>query len=489
MNMIMMVGLMVLIFFTSLVVMSHYRYRMPPKIWNIAFIVADLVVYFCWNLAGYERGWLDKGWMTLENISPMVCTVVPFTLIMNDKVKQAAYDMLAFFSFGLFTALMISPEHAYLFNYNIEANFVYTSEAACHLVVGLFGIYLVLSGQVKPSFRSWKRAIICTYSIIGFGVFLNYVFHKQYWGMNPYGSSKIYMIDLFGSHEATLAAYLAGVLIVLTVGMQSMYLLDKLTADAPRQDAEVRIGRRGATVSVPDAADGQCEAGVCVEAKPAAYIFDLDGTLIDSMPTFARLIISTLDGMGIAYPDDVVRITTPLGYRGAAEYFTTLGMTRDVDGVVDEMTERARHEYENSIPLKAGVMDTLLALRAGGASLNVLTASPHAMLDPCLKRNGVYDLFDNLWSSDDFPVPKSNPEIYRMAAERLGREMSEIVFVDDNVGAVGAAMRSGVSVIGIFDESSAMDREAITEIADGYAESFSDIPLIAEKIKRESGAV
>ncbi len=58
-------------------------------------------------------------------------------------------------------------------------------------------------------------------------------------------------------------------------------------------------------------------------------------------------------------------------------------------------------------------------LKAQGYSLNVLTASPHRMLDACLKRNGIYNLFDNVWSCDDFSTTKSDVQIYHMAAERL----------------------------------------------------------------------
>ena len=224
--MIVMLAILTVLFFVSVSLMCIFRYKMNPRFWNIAFIVADLAFYFCWNLAALERGWLDEGWMTLENISPLCCTLVPLTLIMNDKVKQATYCFISFLSVGLFVAMLISPEHAYLFSYNIEANFLYTSEAACHLVCSLFGIYLVLSGQVKPDFASWLRSIIFAASVIGFGVFLNFVFHKTHFGMDPYGNSAIYMIDIFDSHAATLAAYCAGVVVVLTVGMQAMRFLD-----------------------------------------------------------------------------------------------------------------------------------------------------------------------------------------------------------------------------------------------------------------------
>ena len=66
------------------------------------------------------------------------------------------------------------------------------------------------------------------FSVIGFGLFLNYVFHMSNFGMDPYGNYTIYMIDIFGSFEATLAAYLLGVVLVITLGLQIGYLFFKL---------------------------------------------------------------------------------------------------------------------------------------------------------------------------------------------------------------------------------------------------------------------
>lgn len=404
---------MVLVFFTSLIVMCHYRNRMNHKIWNIAFIVADIAFYFAWNYASYERGWLKEGWMNLENISPMVCMVMALTPLMNDKVRQAAYDTLSGFSVGLFFALMISPEYAYLFDFNIEANFSYAAESACHLLVALFGIYLVISKQVKPGLESWVRSLIFSFSIIGFGVFLNYVFHKTYFGMNPYGSSAIYMLDIFHSHDATLAAYIAGVLIVLTVGMQCMYMLAK---------ALDRIGASEGDADVEKKAESVSREGKKV------YLFDFDGTLVDSMQAY---------------------------------------------------------ECENDILAKDGVAETLTELRRRGIRLNVLTASPHSMLDPGLKRVGLYGMFENVWSCDDFGIGKDNPEIYRLAAEKLGVSVGEVIFLDDSIEAIKTARAAGMETCGVYDPSSA---DLVTEMmceADGYVHNLKELLIDTEEPENE----
>ena len=205
------------------------------------------------------------------------------------------------------------------------------------------------------------------------------------------------------------------------------------------------------------------------------YLFDFDGTLVDSMPTFASVMIRILDEHNIKYGDDIVKIITPLGYRGTAEYFRTLGISKSTDELVALMNSYARLEYENTIGAKRGVIDTLRKLRDGGASLNILTASPHIMLDPCLKRLGIFELFDNVWSSDDFGTTKANPEIYRMAAERLGRKVGEVIFVDDNIGAVSTAKRAGMIAYGIYDDSSADLIDKMHEVSDRYIMTFFEL--------------
>ena len=68
------------------------------------------------------------------------------------------------------------------------------------------------------------------YTVIGMSVILNYIFHRDYFGMDPYGGYSIYMIDIFGSFSATLLAYFTGIALTITVGWQSIRFLDVFTA-------------------------------------------------------------------------------------------------------------------------------------------------------------------------------------------------------------------------------------------------------------------
>ena len=205
------------------------------------------------------------------------------------------------------------------------------------------------------------------------------------------------------------------------------------------------------------------------------YLFDFDGTLVDSMPIFGAVMIRILDERGISYGEDILKIITPLGYRGTAEYFRTLGVKESVDEMIEIMNTYARFEYENNVPAKASVAETLREMKNKGYSLNVLTASPHLALDPCLKRLGLWELFDKVWSCDDFGTTKANPDIYKMAAERLGKGVGEVIFVDDNINAVKTAKIAGMVSVGIFDESSAEYVDEFKVAADGYVMRFDEL--------------
>ena len=206
------------------------------------------------------------------------------------------------------------------------------------------------------------------------------------------------------------------------------------------------------------------------------YLFDFDGTLVDSMPTFASVMLRILDENGVKYPDDIIKIITPLGYQGTAKYFReVLGLKFDDAKSLERMLEYMKDAYLNTIPAKRGVIETLLELKARGCSLNVLTASPHDVLDPCLKRLGIYSLFDNVWSCDDFKTTKADPEIYRMAAEKIGVPVFDVTFLDDNLGADKTAKSAGMKVIGVFDESSRECIDEMKSLCDGYVYNFNEL--------------
>lgn len=205
------------------------------------------------------------------------------------------------------------------------------------------------------------------------------------------------------------------------------------------------------------------------------YIFDFDGTLVDSMPTFAQAMVQIFEQEQLPYPDDFVKIITPLGYKGTAQYAIQCGYTKDADTFVANAAAAMVPAYLYEIPLKADVYEKLQQLHREGHSLNVLTASPHVVLDPCLKRVGVYDLFDNIWSCEDFSLTKADVPLYGKVADALNETLKDCIFLDDNIGSVSTAKKAGMTTVAVYDSTSEDMVDQMKAIADRYIYSFAEL--------------
>lgn len=217
------------------------------------------------------------------------------------------------------------------------------------------------------------------------------------------------------------------------------------------------------------------------------YLFDFDGTLVDSMPTFISNMLRILDENDISYGNDLVKIITPLGVEGTADYFIQeLGLEMPKAQLMHLMKQYMLDDYFYAIPAKPNVISVLKALKRQGASLNILTASPHITLDACLKRLGMWDLFEHVWSCDDFNTTKADPRIYAMAAERMGTTVDRVLFLDDNLDADRTAKFAGMMVCGVYDASSESYVDQMKEIDDFYIFDFSELLDLAIDEKKNS---
>ncbi|MBO5879491.1 MAG: HAD family phosphatase [Clostridia bacterium] len=205
------------------------------------------------------------------------------------------------------------------------------------------------------------------------------------------------------------------------------------------------------------------------------YIFDFDGTLVDSMPIWSGVMKRILDETNTPYGADLIKTITPLGTMGTSEYFTKIGCPLSCEEIIKKMAEYLIAEYTYNVPAKKNVIETLKELKKRGASLNVLTASPHETLDPCLKRLGIFDIFDNVWSCNDFNTSKADPQIYHRAAEKLGAAVADVAFLDDNIDADKTAKRAGMTVFGVYDDTSRDYIEDMKAVCDRYIYDFSEL--------------
>lgn len=224
MNMIIMAILLVVIYFSALITIVIFRDRIDTRVGNAIFVILDIIFFMALHRVYFNKGWF-KTFLTLENISPLTFTLIPFTYLMSDKFKQWYFNLISFLSVGMFFAILVNPNYSYLFQHNLNASFEYAYDSISHLICSLFGVYLVLTKQVKVNFKSLLSAIINMFSIITIIVLINLFLHTGYLGMNPYGNYSIYMLKLFNTFGATLVAYYLGVLVVIILGFEVMYVV------------------------------------------------------------------------------------------------------------------------------------------------------------------------------------------------------------------------------------------------------------------------
>lgn len=206
------------------------------------------------------------------------------------------------------------------------------------------------------------------------------------------------------------------------------------------------------------------------------YVFDLDGTLVDSMSRFKNGVLKILDEEGIAYGDDIIEILTPLGYQKTAEYYrNVLGVRGSVEEIMCRIEETLIEEYSTNIFPKAGVVQYLHTLHEKGARLFVLTASSHSTTDVCLQNNGLFDLFERVWSVDDFGLSKSDTRLFFEVAESIGCSPADIHYFDDNETALKSAKTAGYKTYAIYDAHPAAAVEQMKQRYDVFLKSFEEL--------------
>lgn len=208
------------------------------------------------------------------------------------------------------------------------------------------------------------------------------------------------------------------------------------------------------------------------------YIFDLDGTLLDSMGLWEQIDIDFLEGRGLAVPRDYLSAIASRSFPEAAAY--TIERFHLPDRVADLLSEwngMAAYAYGHTVPMKPHAKEYLDALKASGAKLGVATSLPEALYAPALKHHGIAHHFDAICSTDEVAHGKTCPDVFLLAARKLGAHPSDCVLFEDILQAVQSGKAAGMTVYGMLDEASKADWDKIKQVADGVLHDFRDAPL------------
>ena len=151
-------------------------------------------------------------------------------------------------------------------------------------------------------------------------------------------------------------------------------------------------------------------------------IFDLDGTLLDSMGVWDQVDIDFLSKRGIDVPDDYMTKVAAMQFRQIAEYtIARFSLTDTPEELMDEWDHMARVMYATVVEAKPYAREYLAQLKESGAKLAVATSLPPMLREPAMKHVGIFDYFDEVVSVDDAgDVGKDQPDVYLLARSRAG---------------------------------------------------------------------
>ncbi len=206
-----------------------------------------------------------------------------------------------------------------------------------------------------------------------------------------------------------------------------------------------------------------------------AALFDMDGTLIDSMGVWARVDEVFFARRGLPLPQDYAHSVAGLSFRQTGEYTKArFHLPESVDDILREWHELCESAYVNDVPLKPHAAEYLKKLRGEGVRLAVATALPERLYRPVLSRTGVLPLFDAFASTDEAGESKRSGDVYRLAASRLGAEPAECVVFEDILDGLLGAKAAGMKAVLVRDPAAAGERERALAVCDAAIDGFGD---------------
>lgn len=205
-------------------------------------------------------------------------------------------------------------------------------------------------------------------------------------------------------------------------------------------------------------------------------IFDLDGTLLDSMSLWNEVDRIFFERRNREVPEDYIKIISPMGADAAAVYTKEeYGIEESVEEIINEWIICAKEQYDNDVTLKDGAKEFIEYLISKGIKICVATASEKYMFENSLIKFGIHDYFQNFTTVKEAERGKGFPDVYLLAAKRMGLEPKDCVVFEDILSGIKGAKAGGFYCVGVFDPSSENDMEKIKEIADDYIFDFREM--------------
>ena len=201
-------------------------------------------------------------------------------------------------------------------------------------------------------------------------------------------------------------------------------------------------------------------------------IFDLDGTILDSSNVWMKVDKDFFNEHNMDVPEDYLENISAMNIFDIAKYtINRFNLNYTINELVDKWNDMAKYEYEEKVLIKPFVKEYIMSLKSKGVKIGIATALDDFLFIPCLKRNGIYDLFDDHRSLSKMKNGKDSPDIYLDVAKSLGVDPNECMVFEDIYKGCKSAKNAGFYVVGVNDR----DNEHIKEVANKYIYSFKEL--------------
>lgn len=221
------------------------------------------------------------------------------------------------------------------------------------------------------------------------------------------------------------------------------------------------------------------------------YLFDLDGTLLDSNGIWLDIDVAFLGGVGVdPVPEDYTDFATHNSFPETAVYTKErFGLPHTPEEIMDIWREMALVAYRDTLPLKYGARELLETLVARGERIALLTSCMPELCHAVLKRHRIESYFEQIFIAVELGMEKRNPDTYIHVASLCNMATEDCIFFDDAPDYCTAAKTAGMYVVGVADALFLHREKEMRGICDIYLETWEDCVKTFLKFPKRGGKI
>ena len=213
-----------------------------------------------------------------------------------------------------------------------------------------------------------------------------------------------------------------------------------------------------------------------------AVVFDVDGTLVDSMEFWNNLARNYLLSLNIEARENLNSMLQTLTVdKGVLYIKEEYGIEKTVEAMRDEIDLMILKFYSEEVQLNPYVLELLELLKEKDVKMAIATLTEENHIEAMLGRLGIRERFDFIQTPTNSGIGKDDIAFYNLLSDRLGIDISSITFFEDSLYAMIPAKETGMKIVGVEDKASFEDKEEIRELVDIYIKDFSEVVDLLEK--------